>query len=147
LEPSSLESPSAAVDQLTIIPSGDSSLGEAVGSRGTLAREQRLWMNAQWRTHRSTIYLGTSALILLLVLLWAGPLQLSAFFEVLGLTESPPRPVRNFKPKTQVWIDVHTGLYHCTGEEMYGKTPGGKFATQEDAQYNQFQPADHKACP
>ena len=96
------------------------------------------------------MYLGTAALILLRVLLWPGPqdqFQLSAFLEVLGLAHSPPRAVHNLNPKTQVWIDVHSGLYHCPGEEMYGKTPDGKFTTQQDAQNNQFQPADHQACP
>ena len=50
-------------------------------------------------------------------------------------------------PNTQVWVDVHTALYYCPGSELYGKTADGKFATQRDAQQDQFEPANRKACP
>ena len=41
-------------------------------------------------------------------------------------------------PDTQVWVDVHTALYHCPGSELFGKTPDGKLASQRDAQQDQF---------
>jgi hypothetical protein len=65
----------------------------------------------------------------------------------LGLAEPPPAPVYMGNPDTQVWIDVHTALYYCPGTELYGKTADGKFTSQRDAQQDQFQPANRKACP
>jgi hypothetical protein len=50
-------------------------------------------------------------------------------------------------PDTEVWVDVHTALYHCPGSELYGKTPDGRMTTQRDAQQDQFEPANRKACP
>jgi hypothetical protein len=41
---------------------------------------------------------------------------------------------------------VHTALYYCPGADLYGKTPGGKFTSQQDAQQDQFEPANRKAC-
>ena len=51
------------------------------------------------------------------------------------------------QPKTQVWVDVHTALYYCPGSDLYGKTADGKFSSQKDAQQDQFEPANRKACP
>jgi hypothetical protein len=45
-----------------------------------------------------------------------------------------------------VWIDPHTALYYCPGSELYGKTAKGKFASQQDAQLDQFEPASRRAC-
>ncbi len=65
----------------------------------------------------------------------------------LGLAEAPAAEVANpGNPDTRVWIDVHTALYYCPGTDLYGKTPGGKTATQREAQEDQFQPATRKAC-
>jgi hypothetical protein len=41
---------------------------------------------------------------------------------------------------------VHTALYYCPGSDLYGKTTGGKMASQRDAQQDQFQPALRKSC-
>lgn len=64
----------------------------------------------------------------------------------LGLAEAPAAPVDLGDPNIQVWVDVHTALYYCPGSELYGKTPGGKFTTQRDAQQDQFEPALRKVC-
>ncbi|HXO31996.1 MAG TPA: GAF domain-containing protein [Candidatus Acidoferrales bacterium] len=66
----------------------------------------------------------------------------------LGLAEAPEAPEYKYKgnPNTQVWIDPHTALYYCPGSELYGKTPKGKFASQQDAQLDQFEPASRRAC-
>jgi hypothetical protein len=64
----------------------------------------------------------------------------------LNLAEPPPAPVYSGNPKTQVWVDLHTALYYCPGEDLYGKTDGGKMTTQRDAQQDQFQPALRKPC-
>lgn len=66
----------------------------------------------------------------------------------MGLAVAPPAPdyADPGNPNTQVWLDIHTALYYCPGSELYGKTPGGRFATQQDAQQDQFEPALRQAC-
>ncbi len=64
----------------------------------------------------------------------------------LGLAEAPATPEYKGNPATQVWVDLHTALYYCPGADLYGKTPKGKFASQRDAQLDQFEPAYRKAC-
>jgi putative methionine-R-sulfoxide reductase with GAF domain len=77
--------------------------------------------------------------------------DLSVFDKLLislGLAEAPEAPEYKYKgnPNTQVWIDPHTALYYCPGSELYGKTSKGKFASQQDAQLDQFEPASRRAC-
>jgi GAF domain-containing protein len=64
----------------------------------------------------------------------------------LGLADAPDAPEDKGNPDIQVWIDLHTALYYCPGSDLYGKTPKGKFATQRDAQLDNFEPANRKAC-
>jgi GAF domain len=64
----------------------------------------------------------------------------------LGLAEPPSMPVYLGNPGIQVWVDLHTALYYCPGSDLYAKTPGGKFTSQRDAQQDQFEPANRKAC-
>jgi len=47
----------------------------------------------------------------------------------------------------QVWVDSHTQLYYCQGEDLYGKTPDGEFTNQHNAQSDGFQSASNVACP
>ena len=75
--------------------------------------------------------------------------ELSPFDRMLvslGLAEAPPPPEEKGNPTIQVWIDLHTGLYYCPGTDLYGKTPTGKYATQRDAELDQYQPAYRKTC-
>jgi putative methionine-R-sulfoxide reductase with GAF domain len=64
----------------------------------------------------------------------------------LGLAEPPSMPVYLGNPSIQVWVDLHTALYYCPESDLYGKTSGGKFTSQRDAQQDQFEPANRKAC-
>lgn len=66
----------------------------------------------------------------------------------MGIAVAPPSPdyASSGNPKTQVWLDIHTALYYCPGAALYGQTPGGRFATQKDAQLDQFEPALRQAC-
>jgi GAF domain-containing protein len=64
----------------------------------------------------------------------------------LGLADPPDVPEYKGNPDTEVWIDLQHGLYYCPGSDLYSKTPRGKFATQHDAQLDQFEPASRKAC-
>ena len=132
------------------------------------------WLAQQWQRRRANIYLVMAAVILLLVISgWgirpagttaagnASPAQsaqpqtppqpqLTLFEKLmvnLGLAEPPPAPVDLGNPEAQVWVDVHTALYYCSGSELFGKTADGKFTTQRDAQQDQFEPANRKACP
>jgi general secretion pathway protein A len=154
-EPSSVASAFAAADRLRVVFEG--LFGEPTGSRWGGAWQLPVWTRAQWQSHKASIYVGGAAVILSLVLLWTpavtppqGRPELSTLEQLLitlGLHEPSPRRVPEINPEARVWIDVQTGLYYCHGGEMYGKTPGGKFKTQQDAQQSRFRPANHKACP
>ncbi len=127
------------------------------------------WVSRQWRNNRANFYLAISALLLLAVISgWGtratGPvtsspvtvakaqpqkIQLTLFEKsliALGLADAPVVPPNLGNPSARVWIDLHTALYYCPGAPMYGKTPGGKYSLQRDAQLDQFEPADRKVC-
>jgi hypothetical protein len=113
--------------------------------------------------HRADVYVGAALLLLLIVLSGWGmrpaenrvhtknpPQPSLTLFErllvSLGLAETPPVPVYLGNPNAPVWVDLHTALYYCSDSDLYGKTPGGKFTTQRDAQMDQFEPAARKNC-
>jgi len=121
------------------------------------------WLRHQWRVNRANFYLAGAALLLIIVLSGWGtsPVQNSGLapnpavpqltlFEkmlvALGVAEAPATPVYLGNPDTPVWVDLHTALYYCPGADLYGKTEGGKIATQRSAQMDQFEPAHRKAC-
>jgi len=131
------------------------------------------WVARQWQRRRANVYLVLAAVILLIVISgWgmrpastavagnrspAGNGQQQApaqpnltlfekFLVSVGLAEAPPAPSYLGNPDTQVWVDVHTALYHCPGTDLYGKTADGRFASQRDAQQDQFEPANRKVC-
>ena len=68
------------------------------------------------------------------------------FLISVGLAEPPEAPQDKGNPDIQVWVDLHTALYYCPGSDLYGKTQKGRFASQHDAQLDQFEPASRKAC-
>jgi putative methionine-R-sulfoxide reductase with GAF domain len=132
------------------------------------------WLAQQWQRRRANFYVVMAAVILLMVISGWGfrpagttaagnasptpnsqqqvppPPQLTLFEKLmvnLGLAEPPPAPVDMGNPNAQVWVDVHTALYYCSGSDLYGKTADGKFTTQRDAQQDQFEPSNRKACP
>jgi hypothetical protein len=133
------------------------------------------WVAHQWQTRRANIYIGIAGLILVIVVTGWGihptaatiagngspatsgqrhapppAPKLTAFENLmvsLGLAEAPPTPVYMGNPDTQVWVDVHTALYHCPGSDLFGKTPDGRLSTQREAQQDQFEAANRKVCP
>lgn len=117
---------------------------------------QRTW-NAVWpriRGRSLTWLVGATGLLLLLLILAVWPSQnpqLTWFQSVLvqlGLADVPQRPVvLTGNPSANVWVDVHTALYYCEGADHYGKTPDGHYATQREAQQDQFEPAGRSPCP
>ncbi len=127
-----------------------------------------------WRARRGDFYLALAILLVAGVIRWgilsdhsvgatggrngsagtarrrAAPnADLSAFDKFLiavGLAEAPDTPEDKGNPEAQVWIDTHTALYYCQGSELYGKTANGRFASQRDAQLDQFESASRRAC-
>lgn len=119
-------------------------------------RPNKLWLD----TNRANLYLVISVILLVAVLFgWGSPSRITPqnsaqpqlttfehFLVDIGIAEAPPSRAFLGNPNTQVWEDVHTALYYCPGADLYGKTPGGKIATQRDAQLDQFEPALRRAC-
>jgi hypothetical protein len=120
-------------------------------------------LRMQLTKRRGDIYVGAAVVLLLIVLSGWGmrpaeyhvqsknpPQPSLTLFErllvSLGLAETPPAPVYLGNPNAQVWVDLHTALYYCSDSDLYGKTAGGKFTTQRDAQMDQFEPAARKNC-
>jgi hypothetical protein len=114
--------------------------------------------------HRADLYVAGAVVLLLIVLSGWGmhpaeshvqssknPAQpnLTLFEKLLinlGLAETPPTPVYLGNPNASVWVDMKHALYYCSDSDLYGKTPGGRYATQRDAQMDQFEPAARKNC-
>jgi len=129
-----------------------------------------LWITAQWRAYRGTVYIAVAAFLLLSAIFdWGFPAaQIGATGQTsttngrkpkapeltfsekvlvsLGIAEPPASLTYVGNPQTQVWVDLHTALYYCPGADLYGKTEGGKLTTQKDAQQDQFEPASRRAC-
>ena len=129
-----------------------------------------------WRSRRGDFYLAIAVVLVVVVIRWgiwsdhsvgatgrgiavsgsasrskqpAPDADLSTFDKLLislGLAEAPEVPEYKGNPDTQVWVDLHTALYYCPGADLYGKTPKGKLTSQRDAQLDQFEPANRKAC-
>jgi hypothetical protein len=106
------------------------------------------------RFHRADLYLGIAILIAVLALLWPATAsqrpKLHPWERILiamGVAEAPP-PAVHYRgdPSVKVWVDTHTALYYCAGEELYGKSPDGHFSTQREAQLDRFEPAERSAC-
>jgi L-methionine (R)-S-oxide reductase len=127
-----------------------------------------------WAARRGDIYLAVAVILVAIVIRWgiwsdhsvgaaATPTtsatahssqpdpeaDLSLFDKMmisLGLADPPETPQNKGNPETRVWVDLHTALYYCPGADLYGKTPKGRYATQRDAQLDQFEPAYRKTC-
>ena len=129
-----------------------------------------------WRSRRGDFYLAIAVILMVVVIRWgiwsnhsvgatggtavsgsavrhkrpAPDADLSLFDKLLislGLAEAPDEaPEYKGNPDTRVWVDLHTALYYCPGSDLYGKTPKGKLSSQREAQLDQFEPANRKAC-
>jgi hypothetical protein len=108
------------------------------------------------RFHRADLYLGIAVFVAFVALLWpaaASPRKatLSPWgraLVALGIAEAPAPAVVHFQgdPSIEVWVDPHTALYYCPGEEPYGKTADGRFSSQREAQMDRFESASRSAC-
>jgi hypothetical protein len=106
------------------------------------------------RFHRADLYLGIALMVAAFALLWPATSpqrpKLHPWERILigmGIAEAPTPPVHyRGDPNVKVWVDTHTALYYCAGEELYGKSPDGHYSTQRDAQLDRFEPAEREAC-
>lgn len=105
---------------------------------------------------RADLYLGLAIVVAMLALLWPSPTtatrgQLRPWQRILvkmGIAEAPAAAVHyRGNANVQVWVDPHTALYYCPGEDQYGKTTNGRYTDQREAQLEQFEPAGRAACP
>jgi ribosomal protein L40E len=112
-------------------------------------------VHVKLRFHRADLYLGAAVFVAALALLWpaASAPQRAALgpweraLVSLGIAEAPP-PVIHLQgdPGVEVWVDPHTALYYCPGEEQYGKATDGRLTSQREAQMDRFEPAGRSAC-
>jgi hypothetical protein len=49
-------------------------------------------------------------------------------------------------PEIKVWVNTHSGVYHCPGTRWYGKTKQGEYMKQKEAQQKGYRPAYGKVC-
>jgi len=108
------------------------------------------------RFHRADLYLGVAVFVAAVALMWPaasaprpsalGPMDRALI--ALGIAEAPAPAAVHSKgdPGVNVWVDPHTALYYCPGEELYGKAADGRVSTQHDAQMDRFQPAERVPC-
>jgi hypothetical protein len=132
--------------------------------------DQVLWPQQQvpanrwiglWRAHWADVFLVFASVVLLSVVLWAvwprtaasspaSPTSdltpLERMLVAIGLAEPPPAPTYQGNPNAKVWVDLQTAIYYCSGSDLYGKTPKGKYTTQQDALRDQFEPAYRRPC-
>ena len=104
---------------------------------------------------RADLYLGIAVLVAVVALLWPTPAApqkprlepWQRLLVTLGIAEAPPPPIHyRGDPNIEVWVDPHTALYYCPGDEPYGKAADGRLTSQRDAQADQFEPANRAAC-
>jgi hypothetical protein len=107
------------------------------------------------RFRRADLYLGLAVIVALVALLWptasAGRSGLRPWERVLiamGIAEAPvPVDVHyTGDPNIKVWVDTEAAMYYCPGDELYGKSSGGYYTTQREAQQDRFEPALRRAC-
>lgn len=132
----------------------DLTFGYADSGETSLLQRVTDW-RVKLRFHRADLYLGLSILVAAFALLWpttdsTQPATLSTWQRMLvaiGIAEAPPPAIHLLgDPAIEVWIDPHSALYYCPGEEQYGKTADGRFTSQHEAQTDRFEPAGRSAC-
>ncbi|MFZ3341544.1 MAG: hypothetical protein WA609_18835 [Terriglobales bacterium] len=166
LERTGAESPLGAADlagvaaeDRVVAPGADEAtlaFSNAIDINGVTAASGSAGPRVKVRFRRADLYLGLSVLVALVALLWptasAGRAELTPWERVLvavGIAEAPASEAEvqySGDPNIKVWVDTQAALYYCPGDELYGKSPGGHYTTQHDAQLDRFEPAFRRAC-
>jgi ribosomal protein L40E len=148
---------SASEDSFLAVATGDETPdGTIDASAAARPLIQRLAdLRVVLRFHRADVYLGAAIFVAVFALLWPAatsprPAALGPWERALitlGIAEAPA-PVVHLQgdPGIEVWIDPHTALYYCPGDELYGKAAGGRLTSQHEAQMDRFEPASRSAC-
>ena len=148
---------SSATESVTEATAGETT--EATADPSDAATNSLMHRFADWRVtlrfHRADLYLGVAVLVAVIAVFWPVPGSprpaalgpWDRFLVEIGIAEAPP-PVIHLQgdPGTEVWVDTHTALYYCEGEEQYGKTADGRVTSQREAQMDRFEPAGRSAC-
>lgn len=130
----------------------ESVAGETVAV-GPLEKLRRYWRTLNLPT--ADAYLGIAIVVAVLAILWPAPATLhrqglepwQRILVKLGVAEAPaPQMHYRGDPNLQVWVDPHTALYYCPGEEQFGKSANGRLEAQREAQLDQFEPAGRVVC-
>lgn len=128
-------------------------------------------LGAFWKSHRGDLCLAAAVVLVAVAVrwgIWSSPVGASSrplapghhrridpeaglsvsdkLMISLGLADPPDPPEDKGNPSAQVWVDEKTGLYYCPGADSYGKTAKGKYEAQRDAQLDEYEPADRRAC-
>ncbi|MGA7565568.1 MAG: hypothetical protein WBW53_05795 [Terriglobales bacterium] len=153
---SDAETDATTIDAAMTGVDADESPAAVAGSGEPSSLLQRLAdLRVTLRFHRADLYLGLAVFVAAFALLWPAAAvphrpTLSLWDRALvglGIAEAPPAATHfQGDPTLQVWIDPHTALYYCPGEEQYGKSADGRFTSQRDAQMDRFEPAGRSAC-
>jgi hypothetical protein len=107
------------------------------------------------RFKRADLYLGLAVLVAFVALLWpaasARSTELRPWERMLiamGIAEPPTQAEVHYSgdPNIKVWVDNEAALYYCPGDDLYGKSKGGYYSTQHEAQLDRFEPALRRAC-
>lgn len=142
------------IESILLEGSEDDSVAQA-NSLGAHARSVLHELRQQLELHRADLYLGIAILVAFLALLWPAPVPLQKprldpwqrALVSLGIAEAPAPPIHyRGNPNIEVWVDPHTALYYCPGEDLYGKTADGRLTPQRDAQADRFEPANRATC-
>ncbi|HTR26586.1 MAG TPA: hypothetical protein VMI10_21630 [Terriglobales bacterium] len=140
-----------AAESLRILPAER----HAEVAASTAARADSVAPHLKVRFRRADLYLGLAVLVALVALLWpsasAGRAELRPWERILiamGIAEAPSQADVHYDgdPNIKVWVDTEAALYYCPGDELYGKSHGGYYTTQHDAQLDRFEPALRRAC-
>lgn len=107
------------------------------------------------RFQRADFFLGLAVFVSAAALLWPAtvprrPAALDPWeraLVLLGIAEAP-EPLIHLQgdPAVNVWIDPHSALYYCPGEDQYGKTTDGRLSSQREAEMDRFEPASRAPC-
>jgi hypothetical protein len=58
-----------------------------------------------------------------------------------SITEQATNPQAPGGGHGQVWVNTEAGVYHREGSPFYGRTPKGKYMTEQDAKQAGYKPA------